>query len=278
MSKGAVLFAHNNSQIDYVKLAVNSARRINKFLEVPVSLITDSNSVKDRNDLDIFDKIIFTDTVESTNTKYFHDGLEKSAKLSWNNLTRSTCFELSPYDETLVLDVDYILNSNILKQCWTQNNDFLIYKESVDVASWRENKEFKYIGEYSVDFYWATVFFFRKTENTKSFFRLITHIKENWSYYKVLYQLHSTNFRNDYAFSIAIHMMNGFKQGDFANRLPGKMFYTLDTDILINQKDNRYQFLLQNNSASGGYLPALLSNVDIHIMNKYSLLRSIPNE
>jgi hypothetical protein len=278
MSKGALLIAHNNSQINYVKLAVNSARRIKKFLEVPVSLITDSDSIKNQEDLEIFDKIILVETGASANSKYFYDGIDKSVNLSWNNLTRSTCFNLSPYDETLVLDVDYILNSSTLKNCWNQQNDFLIYKQSVDFATWRNSKEFKYISDYSIEFYWATVFFFRKTEATASFFRLVDHVKENWSYYKVLYQLHSTNFRNDYAFSIAIHMMNGFKQGDFAAELPGKMFYTLDTDILLENKDTSYKFLLQNNSAIGGYLPASISNIDLHIMNKYSLLRSIDSE
>lgn len=278
MNKGAILFAHNNSQIDYVKLAVSSAKRIINFLDVPVSLITDSESVKTCAELEIFDKVIFTDTVENSNTKYFNDGIDKSVNLSWNNLTRSDCFNLTPYDETLVLDVDFVLNSSTLKHCWDQKNDFLIYKKSFDFATWRNNKEFKYISDYSIEFYWATVFFFRKTESTASFFRLVDHIKENWSYYKVLYQLHSTNFRNDYAFSIAIHMMNGFKQGNFAGELPGKMFYTLDTDILLKKKDTKYQFLLQNPVASGGYLPALISNVDLHIMNKYSLLRNINDE
>lgn len=278
MTKGVVLFAHNNSQIDYIKLAINSAKRIHSFLELPVSLITDSSSIENCDGLDIFENIITTHLDENSNTKYFYDGIDKSVNLSWNNLSRSTCYDLSPYDETLVLDVDYVINSATLKNCGNQTQDFLIYRKSLDFASWRNTTEFQFISDYSIPFYWATAFWFRKTASTQAFFRLVMHVKENWSYYKVLYQLHSTNFRNDYAFSIAIHMMNGFKSGDFAADLPGTMFYTLDTDILLKHKDTQFQFLLQNNSAAAGYLPALVSDVDIHVMNKYSLLRSIANE
>jgi hypothetical protein len=34
----------------------------------------------------------------------------------WNNKGRYNAYELSPYDETIILDVDYVLNSNKLTQ------------------------------------------------------------------------------------------------------------------------------------------------------------------
>ena len=42
MSKGVLLFAQNNEQIDYIKQAVYLAKRIKRFLDLPVSLVTDS--------------------------------------------------------------------------------------------------------------------------------------------------------------------------------------------------------------------------------------------
>ena len=42
MTHGAVIFALNNGGIDYVKLAVFAAERVRKYLQVPVSIITDS--------------------------------------------------------------------------------------------------------------------------------------------------------------------------------------------------------------------------------------------
>jgi hypothetical protein len=277
MTKGVLLFAYNNSHIDYVRLAIFSANRIKEHLNVPVTLISNDSSLNSSAySLDVFDNVLHFDETIS-NKKYFNDGLDKSQHLDWHNAARFSAYTLSPYEQTLVLDVDYVINSNNLDKCWDQPHDFLIYKDSLDFAA-RDNKEFKNISDYSIDFYWATAFYFRKTESTEYLFRLVEHIKENWSFYKVLYQLHSTNFRNDFAFSIAIHMMNGFTQGEFAKKLPGKMYYTLDTDILTNIENDKMTFLTHRQQSSDSYVPLAISGLDIHVMNKYSLLRCIDNE
>ena len=51
MSKGIVLFAHNNDTIDYVAQAVFCCKKIKEHLKLPVTLITSEN-VKE----DVFDK------------------------------------------------------------------------------------------------------------------------------------------------------------------------------------------------------------------------------
>ena len=42
MTNGVVLFAFNNSDIDYIKQAIYCAKRVKKYLGLPVQLITDS--------------------------------------------------------------------------------------------------------------------------------------------------------------------------------------------------------------------------------------------
>jgi hypothetical protein len=276
MTQGVLLFAQNNGTVDYVKMAVFCANRIKKFLNMPVSLVTDSPEAI--TDADVFDQIIVIDSPESNNIKYFHDGAETKSKLVWKNQARSTCYSLTPYDETLVVDVDYVVNSDFLLYCWQQPHDFLIYQKSFDLAQSRDYSEFQRIGNYSIPFYWATVFWFRKTPEMEHFFTLVSHVKENWSYYKLLYQITSTNFRNDYAFSIAIHMMNGFTNGNFVVKMPKKLFYTMDTDFLVKIKNGTMQFLVQKKDNPLEYLPIVISNIDVHIMNKFSLLRHIDNE
>jgi hypothetical protein len=73
-------------------------------------------------------------------------------------------------------------------------------------------------------------------------------------------------------------MMNGFTQGKFAGHLPGKMFYTLDTDILVSRKEDSMLFMVQKSVGSADYIPARTKKVDVHVMNKFSLLRAIDNE
>ncbi len=277
MSNGVLLFAHNNSEIDYAKLAVYAAQRAKKFLDVPVSVVTDDKSIFDKFDHSVFDQIIELGDVISSNFKYYADGADKATRAQWKNTSRYSAYELSPYDDTLVIDVDYIVNSKTLSYCWNQPHDFLIYQKGFDLAQWRNVSEFEKIGENGIPFYWATVFFFRKTENTQMLFALVQHIKENWTYYKLVYQIHSTSFRNDYAFSIAIHMLNGFSFGTFASHLPGKLFYIRDTDLLYGIDESVMKFLVQRKNSTVDFTPVKTSTVDVHVMNKYSLLRQIDN-
>ena len=250
MTQGVLLIANNNSEIDYLKLASYTAKQVKQYLNVPVSLITDSTHLFFKNyarDAILFDKII--DCVDTDlNYKSFYDGDQLQSKTSWKNGTRSSCFDLTPYDETLVIDVDYVINSDNLSHCFNQPHDFLIYRRSADLSVLRSKIEFDLVSNTSIPFYWATVFYFKKTAATDNLFTLINNIKDNWHYYKRLYQINSPNFRNDYAFSIAIHMLSGFYQNNFAGHLPGKMFYALDKDYLIDIKDNNMQFLVQHSA------------------------------
>lgn len=274
MNKGALIFALNNSDIDYTKLAIFSAKRIIDHLGVPVSVVTDSKELLLINGGYFLDNIIEIDS-DSNYFKIFHDGIETKKKLEWKNTSRPDCFRLSPYDETLVVDADFVVNSDILSYCWKQPSDFLIYKKSYDLAQRKFHKEFENISDYSIPFYWATVFWFRKTRETESFFNLVSYIKENWNYYKFIFQIDSSTFRNDIAYSIAIHIMNGCTNGDFAKDLPGKLYYTMDRDILIDVKDSSMKFLVERINSNSQYLPLKVDNLDIHVMNKYSLQRNI---
>jgi hypothetical protein len=277
MTQGVLLFAQNNSIVDYTKLAVYAATRVKEHLNKPVCVVTNNKAQLLINDTEkVVDCIVEIDE-QSPYTKYFYDGAETSVNLQWNNTSRSNAFLLSPYDETLVIDVDYIINSPTLQYCWLQPQDFLIYKHSFDIAQWRDQQEFDHISQYSIPFYWATAFWFRKNKITESFFELVSHIKTNWHYYKYIYQIHSTNFRNDFGFSIALHMMNGFDINGFAQHLPSKMFYITDRDYLTKSVGNTMHFLVEKEGAPGDYIHLKTNNLDMHVMNKFSLLRCIEN-
>lgn len=274
ISKGVLLFAQNNQDIDYVQMARFCSSKIKKHLDLPVSLVT-SGYQRVEKDKDIFDQIIEIDEINYYNKK-FSDGFDFSKKLAWKNTSRDMCYELSPYHETLVLDTDYIINSDTLSLCWKQHKDFLIYKSASDLASWRSDQDFKNLNDYSIPFYWATAFWFRKSKITEMFFGLVAHVRKHWNYYKIIYWINSENFRNDYAFSIAIHMMNGFVVDSFHGFMPGTMYYTLDIDTLIAMDEDRLHFLIQKSQGSSDMIHAKTDGLDVHVMNKYSLLRNIP--
>ena len=89
MTRGVLLFAFNTEQVDYVKMAIATAKRIDHFLNLPVSIVTNLDV-----DDDIFDKVLL-EQADTSNTKH---------KDIWINKGRYKSFDLSPYDETLVLD------------------------------------------------------------------------------------------------------------------------------------------------------------------------------
>jgi hypothetical protein len=277
MTRGVLIFAQNNSDIDYVQIAIFSAKQVKKHLNVPVTLITENREyflATYPDELSLFDNIIDVES-EFSQKKQFNDGSLTSKMLHWKNFSRSDCYDISPYDETIVIDADFVINSDTLSKVWAAPTDFAIYKTSYDLAQWRDNKAFKYINQTSAPFYWATVFYFRKSDTTSAFFTLIQHIRQNWQYYKSLYSIDTNTFRNDFAFSIAIHIFNGGIDGDFATPLPGKLYYTMDKDVLVSLKDNSMKFLVEKQQVHGDYTFLKTSNLDVHVMNKYSLARLI---
>lgn len=274
-SNGVVIFAQNNGGIDYVKLAAFSAERVRKYLQVPVSIITDSPDWLQESCPDhCFDQVIVFNE-EANSVKEFRDGSISSKKFNWKNLSRSRIYDLTPYKKTLVLDSDYIISSPMLRVAFERDAQFQIYRNSFDLAGWRDTRPFTRLNSYSIPFYWATVFLFEKNTISQAFFDLVSYIKENWLYFRMLYNIDSTTFRNDFAFSIAIHIMNGKTNGGFATELPGTMTYTLDRDILLDVDGNKMKFLVEKEKHYGEYILSKTTGLDVHVMNKFSLSRFI---
>ena len=279
MSKGAFLIARNNGHIEYVKQAVFLAKRIKKYLNIPVTVATDSaDYLKDSFDIQVFDQIISLDYTSESNLRYFFDGALTKKTASFKNNNRASVYDLSPYDETLLMDTDYVISNSLLKPVFNSSADFLIYKKSNDIAKVRDESEFDKISDTSVDFYWATVVYFRKTDTNRIFFNLVSHIEQEWNHYRRVYQITSSLFRNDFAFSIAIHIMNGFQSGNFAQQLPGSMMYTTDKDVLYKMTEDEMMFLVEKKDYLGEYTALNTKGQTIHVMNKQSLNRIIDEE
>lgn len=277
------MFAHNNREIDYGMMAYISARYVEKNLKVPVSLVTESGTVnwlnnRDPNLISVFDKIILTDEMiqPERQDKRFYDGSLNYKKTLFNNGFRCKAFDFSPYDKTLVIDTDVLIKNDRLKNIWNSNTDFMINSKHIDIAQDRDNSEFKRISDYTVDFYWATAFYFEKTDWTKTFFDLCQHIVDNYEYYRFIYQISYPVMRNDFVFSIAIHIMNGFNNKHIPQTLPAEIYYTLDRDELYDVKDDGLIFLIQKKNSLGEYTLAKTTTQNVHIMNKYSFGRNLP--
>lgn len=278
MNKGVVIIAHNNRKVDYAKMAVVAAKFAKKNLAVPVSLITDSSTVEwmqQSNTYDvaqvIFEKIILVPRPSTSNERVLYDGTAHD-KIPFLNSNRCSVWDYTPYERTLLIDSDFIINSPLLNNYWDLEEDLLIANELNDIQGDRIGVLDKWTSETGVHLYWATTIMFTKNQYTKIFFQLVDFIRENYKYYADLFRFRSDQYRNDISFSVAKHILDGFEK--LNSTLP-PILTIQDKDILekINDDGNMIFSIKSVNDPESFYMAAV-KNQDVHIMNKQSVIRN----
>lgn len=274
MTTGVLLFAYNNTAIDYIKQAIYNAKLVKKHLNLPVVIVTDSVNYLEKAFpfyKKYVDQVIFKDTDKTFQTREFFGGEHFSTKAEWKNVNRGTAYDISPFDTTIVLDTDYLINNNNLLKVIDQPDDLFIYKDSCDISYARQLKGLERISDDTLDFYWATVLVFKKTERTKKLFDLVNCIKRHYHYFRTLYRITPKLYRNDYAFSIAIHILNGYQKTEWPKQPPGKMIYSSPADDLISIKDGKYIFALGHDKRPDKVNIVTVEDLNLHVMNKLHL-------
>lgn len=284
MSRGVLMYAHNNSEIDYFKIACANALMVQKNLGVPVTLVSDEGTVSwGRKSLgdefvdSCFEQIIFVKRdYQFENTRHFSDTSYSTKPLQFYNCNHWEAYGLSPYEETLFIDADYLVMSDALNNCWGSENevmiDYRIYSPIDDCEPYT-----KYIDEFGIKLYWATIIYFKKTDFAKFLFALVKHVQENYRYYKDLYCFANGMFRNDNAFSIAIHTLDGFEDSQTSVvgnlPIPGILMSWDTNDIHSVQGINDIVLYSEKLNSRGNYILTRLKNTDVHIMNKWAINR-----
>lgn len=284
MTRGVLIYAHNNTEIDYFKIACANALMVKRHLNVPVTVVTDSGTIdwstkalgEDFVNL-CFDNIVVVDRNYSfTNLRNFSDTSYSVKSLQFYNCNHWEAYELSPYDETLFIDADYLIMSSALDNCWGSDKDVMIDHRIFSPAG-DNGVTTKYIDDFGIKLYWATVIYFKKSDFAKFLFSTVKHIQENYQYYKDLYCFANGMFRNDNAFSVAIHTLNGFVNtaDSVVGNLPiPGLLMSWDTDDIHSIPDADEIILYAEKPSNGGsYLLTKLKNQDVHIMNKWAINR-----
>ena len=274
------MFAHNNEKIDYFTIALINTLMIRKNLGVGVTLITDNSTVSAAKIkhpvemLQIFDNIILADQIEIRNRRVYRDTAARTESMNFLNSNRWSAYDYSPYEETLVIDADYLIMSNQLNHCWGSVHDIMISSNIQEVCAQRENSQ-ALISDFSIRMYWATVIYFRKSFEARRLFDIVKDVANNYNYYKLLYSFPNAMFRNDWAFSIAVHKLGDFQNDNQIARLPVvNMLKSFDRDdIACVNGVNDITLLVQNTNSADHFNLARVVENDVHIMNKYSILR-----
>ena len=279
MSRGIIIFAQNNEYINYAEQACACAGYARKNLSLfdEICLITNTETLKSNKKLinKYFDNVIVSDSFQPDNIRLFKDTSDKLEYASFKNMGRSEVYDLSPYDETLVIDADYFIMNDILDQVWESNNDVMINCKYRD-ASGRHKENIEYLDNFSIPMYWATVFYFKKSDFAENLFTLISHIKYNYKYYYYLYNCSGVLYRNDFAFSMALHILNGSVAFDVPS-LPFNYLnnsFDLDDIYRVNSHNDIIMYCADAERITN-HLLSRFKNIDIHIMNKKAIARCI---
>jgi hypothetical protein len=199
MTTGALIFAHNNEQTDYVAMAAWCAENIRRHLDIPVALVTDRPTKLK------FEQVIIQPS-EGENGRWFSD---YGTNVKWHNQTRVNAYELSPWDQTLVLDADYVVASDQLKTILASPKNFLAHRWAYDITGIDSFEGLNYFGAHNMPMWWATVMMFRRSEHARLIFETMSMIRDNWTHYRNIYKNSRGTYRNDHALSIALGVVNG---------------------------------------------------------------------
>jgi hypothetical protein len=229
-----------------VSIAEKCARLVEFYLNLPVTLVTDSTDAITYN----FDKVILAENTIDNYKSAFDSTI-------WRNANRYQAYELSPYDETLLIDTDYLVLDDSLLTLFDQADDYLIMSNNqTPTENWQLD-----MGNTSLPYLWATVVLFKKTLKSKLFFDLVGRIQRNYHYYTKLYNIRERNFRNDYAFTIANNILNGYNISNQETHIPWTML-TIDTDVASIKVKDKFVILRTQDKAY------MLPKQNLHVMDK----------
>ena len=170
MSNGFCLLAQNNSEVDFIKEAYALAVSIHKFNKGQnVSLITNDEVPEEYKH--VFDKIIdipWTDQAEHTD---------------WKNENRWKVYHASPYEHTIVMDVDMLILHDIT-HWWKELKKRNLFFVS-NVKNYRnENVTTRYYrktwDENNLPNLYSAFYYFKKSDEAHEFFKLLEIIMINW--------------------------------------------------------------------------------------------------
>lgn len=247
--KGVLLFAFNTDEVDYIKMAHLTAKKVNYFLDLPCTLITDSQTNYD------FDNIIYLERDKSNHKK------EKI----WYNKGRYNAYALTPYDETIILDVDYVINSNKLLKVFDFYEDYCIHN-SCKYLMYPDVLPEK-LGQASFNTLWATILFFKKSDRIKLLFDCVKMVQDNYQHYIDLHGMWSETYRNDHAFAIANRILNGHIENK-NNFIPWNLLHIGENTYVQKISNTEYKIVLKQEKSK--YI--IVKDTDFHMLNKDNFL------
>lgn len=259
MKQGVVQFAFNTTDNDYLTTAYHSCKRINSFLDLPVTVVTNQFSIdRVKIDLGVFDNVIVLE--DDIKRNYIKRQL-------WLNKGRHKAYDLSPYDDTILVDVDYLVNSTQLLKLFEYDHDFQIHNKVKYLMTSQTHEQ---LGTSKFNTLWATVIRFQKTQRAKQFFDMLSVVEANYSYYSQIFHYMDYVYRNDYGSTIALKTISGqlYDSKDFI-RWP--LLHIPENVKVYREADTVYK-LERTDIMTGRLDYIIVKDLDFHLMDKKNFL------
>ena len=276
MTKGILIFAHNNEGIDYVKLACAAALMIRKNMDIDgITLVTDDTSLNySLTDHESVAKYFFDEIVVYENKKFtkrnYRDHIKSDKILTFYNGDRCQAWDITKYDETIIIDADYLIQDNILNNCWGSENSFMVNKNITTVNTLFPMQQPR-INFQGIEQYWATVVYFKKDQEAKLIFDAWKMVKENHPYYISLYDIPGKIFRNDFALSVALHIT---ENSNIPSLPESSLLSSYDEDDIIEVGLNKIILATRDNDRAD-FMPVKVQDRNVHVMNKFALTNHV---
>lgn len=195
MTKGYLIVAQNTAKNNYVNCAKVLAASLKRQMpDCSVSLLT-GDFVEDA----IFDNII----------PFPYGDLDPKGK--WKLINDWQVYEASPYDETIKLEADMFITSDI--SYWWD----VLSKQDVVISTTIRNFQNeisdskvyrRFIEDNELPDVYNALTYFKKSETAEQFFKLVRHIFENWEEFRDNLKCNPTEVATtDWVYAIASHLI-----------------------------------------------------------------------
>ena len=282
--QGVCFFVYNNNQLDYVDLLMLAARYVKEYLKLPVCMITDNGTYnwmlesQSESDIDTY-----IDYIKITNDE-FKDNLRTHKDSPWSEFTaqfqnsnKHKIWEYSPFEQTLLMDTDYIVKNDFLLQSFN-NPGVSMYNNAVSTRNDPPHRNEVLLYPSGIKMWWSTVVYFDRSEFSKMFFDLWDHVADNYEFYQFLYNFPGGLFRTDYCVSIAVHILNGMEESTTIDNFDDMPMHYISQDDDIIDINDKQDWICLGCDQKENWKNLLIkhSNLDLHVMNKRALLRMKP--
>ena len=247
MSNGVLLVAFDSvtdqgTVLKYTKLAKICANLVRKYLKLPVGIVSNIP-------VEGFDEQILVEKPVADSRHVLLKNVHES--YNWHNDYRRQLYNLTPFDGTLLLDVDYFLQSNRYLECFEFDAPFQIINHVYDPTGRNSFNKYTKLPNRTIPQMWATAMYWNKSAATH--FEYANMIAENYEYYARVFGFSHKQYRNDMVFSIVAHMLPSYS-------MPWRMHMTGSDCTIVDANANGLKFEYENK--------VIRLSTDVHVLSK----------